>query len=151
VPFTAPSHDIARENPSVNIISTKLYEGHVLLVEDNSINQAVAGEMLHSFGLTYDIAEDGQQAITKVNNSPYYDLILMDIQMPVMDGNQATKEIRQLGFTDIPIIGLSANAMKDDYKAAKQSGMDDYLTKPIRREILREAIEKYLKVKTNPH
>ncbi len=151
VPFTAPSHDIERENPSVNIISTKLYEGHVLLVEDNSINQAVAGEMLHSFGLTYDIAEDGQQAITKVNNSPYYDLILMDIQMPVMDGNQATKEIRQLGFTDFPIIGLSANAMKDDYKAAKQSGMDDYLTKPIRRETLREAIEKYLKVKTNSH
>ncbi|MBF7074537.1 response regulator [Glaciecola sp. MH2013] len=143
-PFTAKSHDVEEANTLISAISTTLYEGHVLLVEDNSINQAVAGEMLHSFGLTYDVAEDGHQALTKVTNSPYYDLILMDIQMPVMDGKKATKAIRALGLQDIPIIGLSANAMKEDYKSAKESGMDDYLTKPIRRETLRQAIEKYL-------
>jgi CheY-like chemotaxis protein len=125
-------------------INTSLYEGHVLLVEDNSINQLVAGEMLHSFGLTFDIAEDGQQALTKVQNSPHYDLILMDIQMPIMDGNTATKAIREAGHTDIPIVGLSANAMKQDFSAAKTSGMNEYLTKPIKRETLREMVAHYL-------
>jgi len=125
-------------------IRDRTYTGHVLLVEDNSINQMVAGEMLHSFGLTYDIAEDGQQAVTKVENSPYYDMILMDIQMPVLDGMQASQKIRESGHLDIPIIGLSANAMKQDFDNAKKSGMNDYLTKPIRRETLRQTIEKYL-------
>lgn len=118
--------------------------GHVLLVEDNGINQLVAGEMLYSFGLSFDIAEDGQQAVTKVKNSPYYDAILMDIQMPVMDGIEATKQIRELGHTDVPILGLSANAMKVDKNQGMESGMTDYLTKPIRREILRKALKKHL-------
>lgn len=125
-------------------INTTLYSGHVLLVEDNSINQIVAGEMLRSFGLSYDVAEDGQQAVTKMKNSPYYDLILMDIQMPVLDGNAATIEIRKAGYTEVPIVGLSANAMRADYNAAKNSGMNEYLTKPIKRETLRLAVEKYL-------
>jgi len=123
------------------------YHGHVLLVEDNSINQMVAGEMLNSFGLSYDIAEDGQQAVTKVKNSPYYDLILMDIQMPILDGYQATEAIRDLNMADlaaVPILGLSANAMKQDFEKAEASGMNEYLTKPIRRETLRRTIERYL-------
>ncbi|WP_371195272.1 ATP-binding protein [Glaciecola sp. SC05] len=119
-------------------------EGHVLLVEDNGINQIVAGEMLHSFGLTYDIAEDGLQAVTKVKNSPHYDLILMDIQMPLLDGMNATRKIREAGHHDVPIIGLSANAMKEDYMQAKQSGMNEYLTKPIRRNTLLATLKNYL-------
>ncbi|MFT6267912.1 MAG: signal transduction histidine kinase/CheY-like chemotaxis protein [Alphaproteobacteria bacterium] len=141
--FATHSLDKPKNNESVNI-NTTLYSGHVLLVEDNSINQMVAGEMLHSFGLTYDVAEDGQQAVTKVKNSPYYDLILMDIQMPILDGNDATIEIRNAGFDDVPILGLSANAMKNDFNTAEQSGMNEYLTKPIKRETLRLAIAKYL-------
>ncbi|MFT5996414.1 MAG: signal transduction histidine kinase/CheY-like chemotaxis protein, partial [Glaciecola sp.] len=142
--FANHSLDKLKDVATLNI-NNALYSGHVLLVEDNSINQMVAGEMLHSFGLTYDIAEDGLQAVTKVKNSPYYDLILMDIQMPILDGNGATIEIRKAGFTDVPIIGLSANAMKEDFNTAKQSGMNEYLTKPIKRETLRVAVEKYLK------
>jgi signal transduction histidine kinase/CheY-like chemotaxis protein len=141
--FASHSVEIPKEGTRSSI-NTTVYSGHVLLVEDNSINQTIAGEMLHSFGLTFDVAEDGQQAVTKVKNSPYYDLILMDIQMPILDGNAATQEIRQAGFTDVPIIGLSANAMREDYKTAKNSGMNEYLTKPIKRETLRIAIEKYL-------
>lgn len=141
--FASHSLDTPKDGTQISI-NTKVYHGHVLLVEDNSINQMVAGEMLHSFGLTYDIAEDGQQAVTKVKNSPYYDLILMDIQMPILDGNAATIEIRNAGFADVPILGLSANAMKEDFNHAKQSGMNEYLTKPIKRETLRAAIEKYL-------
>jgi len=120
------------------------FMGHVLLVEDNSINQLVAGEMLRSFGLTFDIAEDGNQAITKFTNAPHYDLILMDIQMPMLSGLDATKAIREKGYNDVPIIGLSANAMKADYAAALASGMNEYLTKPIRRKSLLVSIERYL-------
>jgi signal transduction histidine kinase len=132
-----------------NDIQTKqFYEGHVLLVEDNSINQAVASQMLGSMGLTYDIAEDGQQAVTKVTNSPHYDLILMDVQMPVMDGYEATKALREKGFASLVICGLSANAMQDDYQKAFDAGMTDYITKPIKFLQLSELLGKYLTVKS---
>lgn len=142
--FASYSSDTSRREGQMGVINTTRYKGHVLLVEDNNINQIVAGEMLHSFGLSFDVAEDGRQAVTKVKNSPYYDLILMDIQMPVLDGNGATEAIRKAGFEGIPIIGLSANAMKEDFRKAISSGMNEYLTKPIKRETLRIAIEKYL-------
>lgn len=142
--FARYSSTTSQIEGQLGVINDSQYKGHVLLVEDNSINQVVAGEMLHSFGLSFDVAEDGSQAVIKVKNSPYYDLILMDIQMPILDGNGATKQIRKAGFDDIPIIGLSANAMTEDFKMAKLSGMNDYLTKPIKRETLRIAIEKYL-------
>ncbi|WP_133468646.1 ATP-binding protein [Paraglaciecola marina] len=119
-------------------------KGHVLLVEDNSINQAVAGEMLKSLGVSYDIAEDGQQAVTKITNSPYYDVILMDIQMPVMDGYTATKLLREIGFTTLPICGLSANAMQQDYEKANESGMNKYITKPLKRDVLAKTLAQWL-------
>lgn len=125
------------------------YEGHVLLVEDNNINQVVAGEMLKALGLSYDIAEDGQQAVTKVINSPHYDMILMDIQMPVMDGYEATLALREKGVTELIICGLSANAMKQDYAKAREVGMNDYLTKPIKQIYLERVISKYLPPKSN--
>ncbi len=125
----------------------RLFEGHVLLVEDNSINQAVAGEMLEELGLTYDIAVDGQQAVKRVLNSPPYDLVLMDIQMPVMDGYEATREIRKQGYDDLKICGLSANAMKEDFELAKQHGLDDYLTKPIDWDELEHTLSRYLKTR----
>lgn len=108
------------------------YQGHVLLVEDNSINQAVAGEMLRQLGLTFDIAEDGQQALTKISNSLQYDLIFMDIQMPIMDGYEATRKLREIGPDSLIICGLSANAMIQDYEKATQAGMDDYIVKSIK-------------------
>lgn len=123
------------------------YEGHVLLVEDNSINQIVAGEMLRVLGLTYDIAENGQQAVTKVVNSPHYDLVLMDVQMPVMDGYEATTEIRKQGLSTLIICGLSANAMKDDFAKAKEIGMNEYLTKPLKLVALEDMLSHYLPAK----
>jgi len=120
------------------------YEGHILLVEDNNINQIVAGEMLKLLGLTFDVAEDGQQAVTKIVNSPQYDLVLMDIQMPIMDGYEATREIRKRGHSELVICGLSANAMKQDYKKAEAAGMNDYVVKPLKHKILEELVNKYL-------
>jgi len=119
-------------------------EGHILLVEDNNINQLVTGEILTNLGLTFDIAEDGKQAVQKVENAPQYDLILMDVQMPVMDGYEATKLLREKGFTAVPIIGLSANAMKEDKQNALQSGMNDYLTKPIKQKSLIAVVKNFL-------
>lgn len=120
------------------------YEGHVLLVEDNNINQLVTGEILTLFGLTFDLAEDGQQAITKITNSPHYDIILMDIQMPVMDGYLATEQLREQGYDDLIICGLSANAMKQDFDKAFDVGMNDYVTKPIKAQELGVIFDKYL-------
>jgi signal transduction histidine kinase/CheY-like chemotaxis protein len=119
-------------------------ERHILLVEDNNINQLVTGEILTNLGLTFDIAEDGKQAVQKVENAPQYDLILMDVQMPVMDGYEATKQLREKGFTGVPIIGLSANAMKEDKQSAIDAGMNDYLTKPIKQKSLISMLREYL-------
>ena len=125
----------------------KLKKPHLLLVEDNNINQLVTGEMLTNLGLTFDIAEDGKQAVQKLENAPQYDLVLMDVQMPVMDGYEATRQLRERGFTDVPIIGLSANAMKEDRQSAMDAGMNDYLTKPIKQKSLIGMLRRYL-VKT---
>jgi signal transduction histidine kinase/ActR/RegA family two-component response regulator len=120
------------------------YKGHILLVEDNTINQLVAGNILSNFGLSYDVAEDGEQAVTKVQNNPDYDLVFMDVQMPVLDGYDATIKLRQYGFKDLIICGLSANAMRSDFERAKEVGMNDYLTKPIDKDEVELILQKYL-------
>lgn len=120
------------------------FEGHVLLVEDNTINQDVAGQMLQNMNLTYDVAADGLQAVTKIINSSHYDLVLMDIQMPSMDGYEATEMLRSKGFKDLVICGLSANAMESDFQKAFAAGMNDYITKPIKQEALMHLLAKYL-------
>ncbi|MFL0810419.1 MAG: response regulator [Agarilytica sp.] len=117
--------------------------GHILLVEDNEINQMVAGDMLEDMGITYDIADNGLVATQMIEKNSY-DLVLMDVQMPVMDGYQATKNIRKLGFKDLTICGLSANAMQKDYDLASTSGMNDYITKPIDFDDLENTLTKYL-------
>jgi signal transduction histidine kinase len=123
-----------------------MFEGHILIVEDNAINQLVAKTMAEELGLSCDIAENGQEALDKVKQNIAYDLILMDVQMPVMNGHEATRAIRAAGFTDLIICGLSANAMKDDFNLAKEVGMNDYLTKPIEPKPLQDMFEKYLKL-----
>jgi len=122
------------------------FSGHVLIVEDNAINQIVATKVVESFGLTCDIAEDGQQAVIKITNSPGYDLIFMDIQMPVMDGCEATRKIRENGLDKLIICGLSANAMKADIEKGKEAGMNEYITKPIARSDVQEVLLRYLQV-----
>lgn len=139
--------DEDKNNQLIHGEEVKQFDGHVLLVEDNSINQIVAGQMLHSMALTYDIAEDGQQAVTKMINSPHYDLILMDVQMPVMDGFEATRLIRKQEHDNVIICGLSANAMSQDRQMAQQVGMNDYLTKPVKLVQLQEMLAKYLPTK----
>jgi len=142
--FTFKPKDTSTNVTFTNDLEVAQYEGHILLVEDNYINQAVTGEMLKLLGLTFDMAEDGQQAVTNIVHSPQYDLVLMDIQMPVMDGYEATRTIRLQGHNTLIICGLSANAMKQDYDKAKDAGMDDYIVKPLKHKTLEDLVAKYL-------
>lgn len=119
-------------------------ERRVLLVEDNKTNQKVAQLMLQSVGWHCFIAENGRIAVDKITDGEIYDLILMDCQMPEMDGFQATEEIRKWESThgrSTPIIAMTANAFRETKEQCFASGMDNFITKPIKREPLMEIID----------
>jgi CheY-like chemotaxis protein len=117
----------------------------ILLVEDNEINQEIIIELLKESGIKIDVAWDGFEAIKKVENTDY-ELILMDIQMPILDGYEATKEIRKIN-TNIPIIALTANAMKEDIEKTKAAGMQMHLNKPIEIDKFFEALLEFISKK----
>jgi PAS domain S-box-containing protein len=121
----------------------------LLLVEDNLVNQKVAGGLLRKLGLQADAVNNGQEALDALSETNY-DLVLMDCQMPVMDGYTATGEIRKEGSpvlnSAVPIIALTANAMQGDREKCLDAGMDDYVTKPIKPATLIAALEKWLPV-----
>jgi len=126
-------------------------EGCVLLVEDNIINQQVAEELLKSFGLTVVIANNGIEAVDNViQQAGQFDVVLMDIQMPEMDGIQATKEIRKLSeYKDLPIIAMTAHAMMGDKEKSLQAGMNEHITKPIEPDELYRTLMHWLKPVTD--
>ncbi len=121
--------------------------GTVLLVEDNPVNLLIALEMLQSLGMDVIQAEDGVQALEQIARHPV-DLVLMDCQMPVMDGYTATRHIRERemeqGLTRMPIIALTANAFDDDARQAEEAGMDAHLSKPYTRAQLRAMLTRWL-------
>ncbi len=124
---------------SEEIIQNSLEGVRVLLVEDNEMNRFIAIQSLDYFGCVVDEAEDGFAAIEKINNNEY-DLILMDIQMPNMDGVETTKIIRNELKIDTPIIAVTANAFKKDINLYLSIGMNDYVTKPFEEKLLYDAI-----------
>ena len=125
------------------------FEGFkVLVVEDNDLNLEISRDALENAGVVVESAEDGSIAIERLKEKgpDYYDCILMDIQMPVMDGFEATRKIRKM-FPDkhIPIIALSANAFDEDRHKSLEAGMDGHLSKPIIIAQLEDALKKFLK------
>ena len=119
----------------------------ILLVEDNELNSEIAVEILNGYGFVVDTAENGAEAVEKVKNSASgnYDLVLMDVQMPVMNGYEATKEIRALAdpaLAGITILAMTANAFDEDRKKALECGMDGFLSKPIVIEELIAMLQK---------
>ena len=116
----------------------------VLLVEDNDINQQVAREILEGAGLIVSLADNGQEAVTAVQTGTY-DVVLMDIQMPVMDGYAATRAIRRDDrYKDLPILAMTAHAMAGDAQKSLDAGMQDHVTKPIDPEHLFAALQKWI-------
>ena len=121
----------------------------ILLVEDNELNSEIAVEILNEYGFLVDTAENGAEAVEKVKNSKpgSYDLVLMDVQMPVMNGYEATRQIRALkdpALAGITILAMTANAFDEDRKKALESGMDGFLSKPIVIEELLSTLQKNL-------
>ncbi len=134
--------------------ATTTYEtplvGKVLVVEDNPVNLTVIKKLLQRFGLNCDAVGDGVEAV-EVTNTNQYDLVLMDVQMPKMDGYQATQSIRlreaEKGMTRMPIVAMTANAMAGDREKCLVSGMDDYLPKPVKPVDLKSMLRQWLPMK----
>ena len=136
------------ENVNERNTSTLDFSGkHILLVEDNELNAEIGIELLNTFKVIIDLAKNGEECIKILEKMPegYYDLILMDIQMPIMDGYEATKIIRSFNNKNaqIPIIAMTANAFEEDRKHALQLGMNEHLAKPVDIEKLKDVFTKY--------
>jgi CheY-like chemotaxis protein len=117
----------------------------ILVAEDNEVNQLVINAMLTQMGHVVDVVRDGVEAVEKVRTGAY-DVVLMDIQMPRLDGLAATRQIRALGgsASRVPIVALTANAMRDDLRACLDAGMDDHLAKPLEQRDLARVIARAL-------
>ncbi|MDV6348499.1 response regulator [Nitrosomonas sp. Is35] len=134
------TEDVIEQAPPAQLTSG--IKGRILVAEDNPVNQEVAKAMLNRLGMETTIANDGKQAVELVYSNPY-DIILMDCQMPVMDGFAATSEIRKQ-FNNIPIIALTANATEDDRTHCLNAGMNDFLSKPYSIDQLQQKITDWL-------
>lgn len=143
-PFTVDKQEDTESENEISFNGKK-----ILLVEDNEINQEIAVEILKEMGFIMDVAGDGSIAVDKVRSADHgqYDLILMDIQMPIMDGYEAARQIRALEdpiLANIPIIAMTANAFEEDRKAAFDAGMNAHIAKPIDTQKLMELLKDVL-------
>ena len=117
----------------------------ILLAEDNLVNQKLAVMMLGKAGYQVEVAGNGKEAVDKYHAAPEkFDMIFMDVQMPEMDGKEATQTLRKLGHSQVPIVAMTAHAMKGDREMCIEAGMNDYVTKPINRERVFDIITKYV-------
>ncbi|WP_051145048.1 ATP-binding protein [Thiomicrorhabdus sp. Kp2] len=146
--FSVPAKIVEiTERPALQSLSASQLAGHILLVEDNKTNQLLMSAILTKQGITFDLAEDGLEAVSAVTKN-HYDLVLMDENMPNLNGIEATKQIReweqQQNLNRLPIIALTANAMTGDRERFVSAGMDEYLTKPVNIPKLHEIFRLYL-------
>ena len=152
-PYIVSPEIIAAESAQSNATVQKTFrlEGkRILLAEDNDINWEIANELLSAVGLELDWAENGQICLDKFEQSSegYYDAILMDLRMPVMNGYQATTAIRELNRADakeIPIIAMTADAFSEDIQRCLECGMNAHIAKPIEIQDVTRQLEKYIK------
>lgn len=140
------------DNENSRSISRENNEIKILLCEDNEVNMRVAAMILKRLNLNIDYAENGQEAINKFMHVKY-NMILMDCMMPVIDGYQATREIRKIEkenkMSRTAIVALTANATEEDRQKCLEAGMDDFIPKPIKREFIEEKINKWIDEKSS--
>ena len=140
-------HYALKKNENNKLDISLLKDKHILLAEDNELNAEIALTLLHDHGLNVDHVQDGFACVSQMKKEKpdYYSLILMDIQMPNMDGYEATKRVRE--FSNIPIVAMTANAFEEDKQKALRIGMDGYIAKPIDINIVLSTISKICKQK----
>jgi CheY-like chemotaxis protein len=140
--------DTAARATAARSADTAPLQGRVLVVEDDAVNRHVIDALLHKLGLQVTLAHDGAQGLQAVTQGGAFDLVLMDLNMPVLDGYQVTEGIRQWEGGDarlhLPIVALTANAFEEDRQRCLVAGMDDFLTKPVSLGALRTALQKWL-------
>ncbi len=130
----------------IPILAGDICDKKILLVEDNKLNQKLAGAMLSKLGCDYSIAENGQEALDALDADSNFSLIFMDIQMPVMDGYEASTEIRKIPrYKEIPIIAMTANVMPEDQAKCKANGINAHLPKPITLKSMSDILHRYLR------
>jgi CheY-like chemotaxis protein len=121
------------------------YGTSILLAEDNPVNQKLAEKLLSKAGYRVDTASNGKEAVELVVANPdKYNLVFMDVQMPELNGLDATRQLREKGFLNLPIVAMTANAMKGDRETCLAAGMDDYIPKPIKREVVFDVLKKWV-------
>ena len=149
LPFERQIQEGATDTEIAYVQDQPLSRARVLIVEDNPVNQLVAAEMVKRLGLHADVAGNGVEALDAIDRLPY-DLILMDCQMPVMDGFEATRRLRQTHADGprIPVIAMTANAIRGDRELCLDAGMDDYLPKPVRSSELKAMLRRWLPATT---
>ncbi len=138
--------DLAAERPAAGGGERRYaLEGmRVLLAEDNEINQQIAIELLEAVGVTVEVAANGREAVDKVRSGTAWDAVLMDLQMPELDGISATQAIRAEGrFGELPIIAMTAHAMVEERERCFAAGMNDHVTKPIEPDVLYQALARW--------
>jgi PAS domain S-box-containing protein len=144
-----PAEPVPTAGPATTT-ATELVGRRVLLVEDNEVNRFLATELLTDLGIHVSIAVNGRECVDRVNAEPF-DLVLMDIQMPVMDGLAATKLLRtDSRFQSLPIVAMTAHAMSGDRERSLEGGMNDHLTKPINPQTLMETLVRWMPAQPMP-
>ncbi|HEX3385779.1 MAG TPA: response regulator [Mucilaginibacter sp.] len=122
---------------------------HVLVVDDNQINRLLISKVLSRWGITMDFAENGEQAVEKIENDHNFDVVLMDVHMPIMDGVEATRIVRSKDepfYKQLPIIALTASMLISEINEIHECGMNDYILKPFDPKGLYDKLAKYQKV-----
>ena len=146
--FTSGKKEKSARSLLESFAKTDYTSKRILLVEDNELNREIAAEILGMTGVAVDIAENGKIAVEKVMAAPekWYDLIFMDIQMPIMNGYEATAAIRSLpgGRGKVPIIAMTANAFAEDVQLAKNTGMNEHIAKPLELDKLNDVLKQWL-------